>query len=307
MRIIFFGTPEFCLPSLQFLNVSSLVDLCLVVSMPDRPAGRGQQLKSPPVIEFCKEKQIPYLQTEHINKDAIALDAIKKIKPDLIIVLAFAQFLSKEVLAIPKIGCFNIHTSLLPRWRGAAPIQHALLNGDQSTGVCIQRMVSKMDAGDICINRTIPLRAHDQQLSLTTRLQYLCVEALDEFIFAAYSQSLTFTPQDESKVTLAPEIKKDDGRVDFKNESAAEIISKYRAYTFWPGIFTFVGGKRLKLIKISEISTECAQEGFANFQGQLVVKCHRGVLRLEQIQWEGKKPVFDYEYLRSHDINELNH
>ena len=312
VKIIFLGTPEFCLPVLQFLNNNSFIDLCLVVSMPDRPAGRGNQLKSPAVIEYCKEKQISFLQTKHLNSDVNATEAIKSLKPDILLVLAFAQFLSKDVLNIPKRGCFNIHTSLLPRWRGAAPIQHALLNNDRETGISIQRMVSKMDAGDVCIEKRLPIRAYDNQISLTTRLQFACVEALEEFILHLSNNSLNFQVQNDHEITLAPEIKKDDGKIDFKRETAINIYHKYRAYTFWPGLFTFINEKRLKLIKMRMIThpshgLQPLSPGiFFEYQGMLAVQTRDGILRLEQIQWEGKKPVWDYEFLRSNKAAELN-
>ena len=148
LNVVFCGTPEFSLPTLSLLHIHPRVHLMHVISMPDRPAGRGQHIKSPPVIEYAKKHQLAFTQTENINKEENLINNLSG-KVDLIIVLAFAQFLGKSWLNLPHLGCFNIHTSLLPRYRGAAPIQYALLNGDTETGVSIQKMVSKMDAGDI--------------------------------------------------------------------------------------------------------------------------------------------------------------
>ncbi|MDH4466704.1 MAG: methionyl-tRNA formyltransferase [Bacteriovoracaceae bacterium] len=308
-KVVFFGTPEFCLPVLQILKNHPLIELSLVVSMPDRPAGRGQQLKSPAVIEFCKEYKLDFAQSEKVNQDSELLARLKILNADFFVVLAFAQFLSKEVLGIPKSGCFNIHTSLLPRWRGAAPIQHALLAGDIETGVSIQRMVSKMDAGDVAIEKKIGIRDYDNQLSLTTKLHFACAEALEEFIDQWANKKLNFKSQDESAVTLAPEISKEAGKINFKEQSAAEIDRRFKAFAMWPGLFSFSGGKRIKLTSVSIMKLTCEASHAAGdvfeFQGQLMVACKEGHLRLARLQWEGKTPIHDYEYLRSHKASDL--
>ena len=147
LNCIFMGTPDFSVPTLSAIHNHTQINIVKVVTMPDRKSGRGKKLQAPPVAIYAKENNLPLIQAENINseEDLLNLEAV-----DLIIVIAFAQFLGSKVLALPKLGCFNIHTSILPKYRGAAPIQYALLNGDLSTGVSIQRMVKKMDAGDIC-------------------------------------------------------------------------------------------------------------------------------------------------------------
>ena len=150
-RVVFCGTPDFSVPTLELLHNHPLIEVAYVVTMPDRPKGRGQQLHSPPVAEFAKQNKIPLFQTANINKENDFLNQLKREKIDFLMVLAFAQFLSDRVLNIPKLGCFNIHTSLLPKYRGAAPIQYALLNGDCVTGVSIQKITSKLDAGDVAL------------------------------------------------------------------------------------------------------------------------------------------------------------
>ncbi|MCE3014018.1 MAG: methionyl-tRNA formyltransferase, partial [Proteobacteria bacterium] len=157
LKTLFFGTPDFSVATLELLQHHPLIELLGVVSMPDRPAGRGQELKSPEVINYAKNIKIPFFQTENINKEEALLETWKNEKVDLIIVLAFAQFLGSKVLQLPLLGCFNIHTSLLPKYRGAAPIQYALWNGDTETGVSIQRMVKKMDAGNIVVSVPTPI------------------------------------------------------------------------------------------------------------------------------------------------------
>jgi methionyl-tRNA formyltransferase len=157
LRTIFLGTPDFSIPVLEMLTNHHNIELVQVITMPDRPAGRGQEMQSPPVAMFAKEKKIPLLQTENINKEEAFFENFNSTNTDLIIVLAFAQFLGTKILALPKLGCFNIHTSLLPKYRGAAPIQYALWNGDKSTGVSIQKMVKKMDAGDLAHSHPLPI------------------------------------------------------------------------------------------------------------------------------------------------------
>ena len=144
-KVAFLGTPDFSVPTLDLLANHPHIDLRFVISMPDRPAGRGMELKSPEVIEYAKSKKISFFQTENINKESDFLKKLKSEELDFIVVLAFAQFLGSEMLSIAKLGCFNIHTSILPKYRGAAPIQYALLNGDKETGVSIQKMVKKME------------------------------------------------------------------------------------------------------------------------------------------------------------------
>ena len=148
LNVVFFGTPDFSVPTLELLHHHPDINLLAIVTMPDRPAGRGQELKSPPVAEYAKQNKIQLYQVENINKEETILSQLEQKNVDFILVLAFAQFLGSRVLKMPKLGCFNIHTSILPKYRGAAPIQYALLNGDTSTGVSIQKMVKEMDAGD---------------------------------------------------------------------------------------------------------------------------------------------------------------
>lgn len=265
--------------------------------MPDRPAGRGKNLQSPPVAEFAKQNKISLLQTENINKETVFLEEIENEGIDFFIVLAFAQFLSSKVLDLPKLGCFNIHTSQLPRHRGAAPIQYALLSGDKDSGVSIQKMVKKMDAGDIAINHPVDLHEYETGGMLYTRLKFACSEALVELINNIHTNKLSFKTQDESQVTLAPTLKREDGKVDFVNQTADEIERKSRALFPWPGTWTTLNGKRLKILSL-EISSLKSKPGITNLdQGTLVVGCKDGAVRLSSIQLEGKKSCTDIDYL----------
>ena len=237
MKVAFFGTPEICLPSLQFLLDSPGIELHTIISMPDRPAGRGKKLTSPAVIEFAKSNNLNYFQTSNINKESEFIQQLQNEHFDVFIVFAFAQFLGSKVLSIPKIGPFNIHTSLLPKYRGAAPIQYALINGDKETGVSIQKMVKKMDAGDIAVSHPIQITDSDNQTSLAKKLSIASPTALEKLFSDIKNDSLNFIAQDESRVTFAPSLNKTDGLLDFKNKSANEIVNQVRGLVPWPGCF----------------------------------------------------------------------
>lgn len=296
-KVVFCGTPDFSLPSLELLFNHPLVDIIGVVTMPDRPAGRGNTLQSPPVAEFAKAHKLPLVQTENINQEDVFLADMTKQGVDFFIVLAFAQFLSNKILELPKLGCFNIHTSQLPRHRGAAPIQYALLSGDEESGVSIQKMVKKMDAGDVAINHPVPVHKYETGGLLYTRLKFACSEALVELIDNLSTNNVKFTPQDESLVTFAPTLSRENGKIDFQNQTAQEIERKSRALYPWPGTWTILNGKRLKVLSLSE-STLKANPGEVNLdQGTLIVGCKTGSVRLDSIQLEGKKPCTDSDYL----------
>ena len=297
LNIVFFGTPDFSVPSLEILNNHSLVNLKYVVSMPDRKAGRGQQLKSPEVIEFAKENRISFFQTENINKEEDFLNELEAQKIDVFIVLAFAQFLNNKLLSIPKLGCFNIHTSLLPKYRGAAPIQYAILNGDISTGVSIQKMVKKMDAGDLCLSHPVDIHPDETGGQLYTKLKFQAALSLNNFINDLFSNSIEFTPQDESKVSFAPTLKKEDGYLDFKVLDRYEIINKVRALYPWPGTYCFLGKKRLKVFKVLATSKSLKPGEVESTSKEIFIGCKDGAIRLYEVQLEGKKRGYDSDLI----------
>lgn len=292
-KTVFFGTPDFSVPSLEMLHKHPGIDLAAVVTMPDRPSGRGHQLRSPEVALFAKTNKIHLIQTENINKDKKALELLDAIDPDLFIVLAFAQFLGGKLLNMPKKGCFNIHTSLLPKYRGAAPIQYALLNGDKTTGVSIQKMVKKMDAGDLAWSSPIELSSEETGGQLYTRLKFKAALALNDFLFALNNGQIKYTPQDESAVSFAPTLKKEDGFLDFKNQEVASIKNRIRALDPWPGTYCTLNKKRLKVYSVSDSEKNLSPGEALSENGQILVGCLDGALRLEDIQIEGKKRCAD--------------
>jgi methionyl-tRNA formyltransferase len=297
LRVAYCGTPDFSVPTLDLLANHPHIDLRYVISMPDRPAGRGMELKSPEVIEYAKQRKIPFFQTENINKESEFLAKLKAEELDFIVVLAFAQFLGSDMLNMGKLGCFNIHTSVLPKYRGAAPIQYALLHGDTETGVSIQKMVKKMDAGDLVHFHTVPIATTENGGQLYTRLKYQAALSMNDLIVKILDNKVTYTPQDESKVTFAPTLKKEDGLLKFSSKSCQEILNLIRALDPWPGTYCFLNGKRLKVLIAENYHGKIAPGKAKNDMGSLIVGCLDGSLRLSVVQLEGKKACSDRELL----------
>jgi methionyl-tRNA formyltransferase len=296
-RVAFCGTPDFSVPTLDLLSNHPHIDLLKVISMPDRPAGRGMELKSPEVIEFAKIKKIPFFQTENINRDPSLLNELRKLELDFVVVLAFAQFLGQEMLTMGKLGCFNIHTSILPKYRGAAPIQYALLNGDSETGVSIQKMVKKMDAGDLVHFHTVKIAPTENGGQLYTRLKFQAALAMNDFIHKLLNNEVTYSAQDESLVSFAPTLKKEDGALKFQEKSVSQILNLIRAMDPWPGTYCFLNGKRMKVLEAEAYHAKLSPGKAKNDMGSLVVGCLDGSLRLTHIQLEGKKACSDRELL----------
>ena len=297
LNIVYFGTPEFSVPALDMLKNHSSVNISYVVSMPDRPAGRGQNLKSPEVIEYAKANKIPYIQTENINKDVEALKKINSEQVDVFIVLAFAQFLSQSVLDIPSLGCFNIHTSLLPKYRGAAPIQYAILNGDTMTGVSIQKMVKKMDAGNLVFSHAVDIHPEETGGQLYTKLKFQAALSLNDFVNNIIEDNITYAPQDEANVSFAPTLKKEDGFLEFKTQKYSDIKNRIRALYPWPGTYCYLGKKRLKVFNIQASQVKLAPGMVQSSSKELFIGCLDKTIRVTSLQLEGKKRGSDTDLL----------
>lgn len=297
LKTIYLGTPDFSVPALDLLNNHPCVDLKYVISMPDRPAGRGQQLKSPEVIEYAKNNKIKIFQTDNINKEEELLNELEKDGVDLIIVLAFAQFLGNRLLNIPSLGCFNIHTSLLPKYRGAAPIQYAILNGDNKTGVSIQKMVKKMDAGDLVKDRPISISDTETGGQLYTRLKYEAAGCLNDFLSDVINNNISYTQQNEDSVSFAPTLKREDGHLKFTEDNFDNIRNRIRALYPWPGTFCFLNDKRLKVFNINESDQDLGPGEIKILKNQIHIGTKTKSMRLLDIQLEGKKRCSDIELL----------
>lgn len=297
LNVVFCGTPDISVPTLNELLINPHINLVGVITMPDRPAGRGQELKAPPVAEFAKANGIKLFQVENINKEPEILDELEKMNLDFILVFAFAQFLGARVLSLPKLGCFNIHTSILPKYRGAAPIQYALLSGDTTTGVSIQRMVKKMDAGDIVHFDNVKIEKDENGETLYNKLKDIAPLSTREMVQKIIDNTLTYSPQDETQVSFAPVIKKEDGFLNFKESEIVKIINQIKAFDPWPGTYCFLNSQRLKVFEV-EKSNHKIQPGQTSIQySELLVGTIDGALRLKKVQLEGKKACSDSELL----------
>lgn len=295
LNVVFCGTPDFAVPTLKILNDHPRVNLVKVITMPDRPKGRGHIMTPPPVASYALEHSLPLFQTENINKEDELLESLKDV--DLIIVLAFAQFLGSKVLSLPKIGPFNIHTSILPKYRGAAPIQHAILNGDKVTGVSIQRMVKEMDAGDVVYFHEVEIEDDETSGDLFAKLQGEAAKGLEGFLELVIKDQLTYTPQDPSMVSYAPSLKKEDGHLKFADFTAVELRNRIRAFSPWPGTYCYLGKKRLKIFSINPYDLSLEPGVVHTDHNFLVVGCKNGSVRLGQVQLEGRRPCSDTELL----------
>jgi methionyl-tRNA formyltransferase len=297
LNTIFCGTPEFSISTLEALHNNSSINMLSVISMPDKPVGRGKKIQSPPVAEYAKANNIKLFQTENINKDELILKHFSENQVDIMIVLAFSQFLSSKVLNTPTIGCFNIHTSLLPKYRGAAPIQYAILNGDTQTGICIQKMVKQMDAGDLVYKKIVDIDQSETGGQLFDKLKLYCSDSIKEFITMILSDSLKYTPQKTTDISFAPVIKKHDGQINFSDDNSTDILNKIRAFTPWPGTFFYLNDITIKVHEAVE-DPSLVSPGKVNLKfNSLIVGTKDRSIRLTKVQMPGKKPCTDIELL----------
>jgi methionyl-tRNA formyltransferase len=290
MRIMFMGTAELACPCLEAVAGVSGYELVAVVTQPDRPKGRNLKPAPSPVKVVADRLGLPTQQPLKIREPA-AVEAIRAAEPDLIIVVAYGQILPKSMLEVPRHGCVNVHASLLPRWRGAAPIQYAILHGDRETGVTTIFMDERMDTGDIILQRAQLIHADDTSATLHDRLARLGAEVLVETLELIQRGNATRTKQDESRATYARKLTKDDGRIDWKR-SAVEIERQVRAFDPWPSAYTHCGELLLKIWKAEIV------EGVSGRPGELlpgfVVATGQGGLRIREIQpANGKRMAFE--------------
>ena len=248
MRVVFMGTPDFALPALEGL-LDAGHDVALVVSQPDRPAGRGRQPTPPPVARFARDRGLPLFQPASL-KPPEAFARIRAAGPNVIVVVAFGLLLRREVLDLPPLGCLNVHASLLPRWRGAAPIPAAILAGDQETGVCLMRMEVGLDTGPVLACARTAIGEWDDTPGLTERLANIGRELLLLTLPRWADGQLTPVPQNEQLATYAPKIEREDARLDW-SLTAIDLWRRVRAYRGWPDAFTTWKGRQLKVLAAS--------------------------------------------------------
>lgn len=305
LRVAFFGTPAFALPSLEALHRHH--EVVLVVSQPDRPLGRGLRTQAPAVAQRAAELGLPVAQPERLRKDAAFRERLVALAPDVAVTAAYGQILPAELLAVPREGFLNVHASLLPRWRGAAPVQHALIAGDPVTGVSIMQTEVGMDTGPVRLIRLHPIGRETDAPTLTQELADLGAEAIVEALAALTGAGLPSRPQDESQVTMAPRLRKEDGQVRW-SAGAEAVWNRHRGVAGWPGSWCLWGegeqGQVLKLLRLRPAGTDAVAaaaqataSGEAPAPGQvlditgdgLLVACGEGAVWVQEVQAAGRK------------------
>lgn len=288
IKIVFMGSPDFSLSALQLLAENH--QLVGVVTQPDRASGRGRELKAPPVKTLALEMKIPLIQPQKLREPE-AMQQLREWNPDLIVVAAFGQILKKDVLDLPRYGCINIHASLLPRWRGAAPINAAILAGDDETGITIMKMDVGLDTGPMLAVKKIRIRRDDTAGSVFQALSTLGANLLIETLPDYLAGNITPTPQPEEGATYAPMLKKQDGLLDF-TRPAVELERRVRAMNPWPGAWFEWNGNVLKVARASVSEVKGLDIGSRfTVEGRPAIMSADGALVLEEVQPAGKKTM----------------
>jgi len=301
-RIIFMGTPDFALPALHKL-LNGPDQVVAVITQPDRPKGRGKKLSSPPVKLAAEQAGIPVLQPAKIRTEEF-LDTLKGYSPDLIIVAAYGRILPRAILSLPPLGCINIHGSLLPRHRGAAPIQWAIIHGDSEAGVTIMQMDADMDTGDILLSAAIPLTDDETAGSLFDKLADLGGTTLAQALDMLRLDQLFPIEQNHNLATSSPPLSKEDGCLNW-NKPALELHRLIRGLDPWPAAYSFIDGQRFRLFAPELVHRECERPAgtliLADQQGLLIATA-KDCLRIKEIQPEGKKRMTVEAYLCGHPL-----
>src|SRR5438128_769206 len=305
MRIVFIGTGEIGVPTLQAL-LNSEHEVVGVVTQPDKPVGRTQLVEPPPIKKTVSTKKIPVLQPARI-KDRQAIEEIRVLKPDVVVVMAYGQILPRDVLEISKIACLNLHASLLPRWRGAAPIQAAIAAGDRETGITVMYMDERLDTGDILLQRTVDILPNDTGGSLHDRLAQIAPEILLESLVLLAKGIAPCIPQDNALATYAPKLSREAGRIDW-SEPAETIERKIRAFNPWPGAFMRMTTKSNELRTLKIFSAAIVDLGGApgeilGSEKELIIAAGIGALSLLEAQLEGKRRMSAAEFLRGAKVD----
>ncbi len=308
MRLVFFGSPAFAVPTLDALRAASH-DVALVVSQPGKPVGRRAEVTDPPVAARAKSLGLQCFQPPTLKDDA-AVARLAQAGADVFVVAAYGKILAQRVLDLPRRGCLNVHASLLPRWRGASPVQAAILAGDAETGVSIMRMTLGMDEGPVYTVRKTAIGEEEDSASLSERLARLGADALVETLRAFEGECPEPVPQDSSLSTYCPKITREDARVDW-TRPAAELVRRSRAFTPWPGLFTIRRNTRVKLAGFSLVEPSApAREGAEESSpgtvlqagARVVVACGEGAVAIGTLQAEGRKPLAAADFVRGERI-----
>jgi methionyl-tRNA formyltransferase len=291
VRTIFFGSPDFAVPCLEALH--DISDIAVVISQPDRPAGRGLSMRPPAVKKRALELGLEVWQPKKVRTAEFAAK-LRALEADVAVVVAYGRILPRGVLDAPRTGCVNVHASLLPRWRGAAPIQWSIVHGDEETGVTLMQVDEGMDSGDILATVSTPITPDDDAATLSDRLSKMGAELLRDQLAPYVAGDLTPQPQDEGAVTMAPLLNKEHGRIDW-NKSAQAVHNQIRGMNPWPGAHTVLGERRIKVHRAiaSTLDPEGATPGqvIALDPEGILVACAEGTLEIQELQESGRKRV----------------
>lgn len=306
MNIVFFGSDTFAVPSLEAL-LSNGYNIPLVVTQPDRRKGRGLHLEATPLKLAAKKAKLDILQPQNINSPG-AVKALKKAAPDLFVVLAYGQILSEEILSLPGLFALNIHASLLPKYRGAAPINWAIINGERTSGVTAMKIIKKMDAGPVIFQEKVDIGDDDTASSLSERLSLAGGQLLLKTLKAIENKGFSFSPQDDAEASFAPKLKKSDGLIDW-SFAAQKIHSLIRGCYDWPGAFTCYRKKLLKIYKAG-VFLSMENPSLKTLPGEVIRVCKDeiivstgcGDLLIEELQLEGKRRMQAHEFIQGHKI-----
>lgn len=299
IKIIFFGTPPIAVKCLKSLCENGAFEVMAVVTQEDKPVGRKKTVTSPDVKIFADAHGLAVFQPESLNDDIALYDKLARLKPDYNVVVAYGQIMSKNWLGMPLKRSINLHVSLLPKYRGASPMQSAILHGDSRTGVTVQEMAFKMDTGHILSQESFEIAPDDTFFEVYARGGDIGARLLADTLKADFEGKIIPTPQDESQASYCAKITKEDGFVDFEKMTETDIYNKYRAYKMWPGIWTMYKGKRMKLTEIrlgGDADNSTLKSSFRT-KDQLFARCKKGVIEVLKCQIEGKKEMSADEFL----------
>lgn len=301
MKIVFMGTPDFAVPSLNAL-LSSKREIAAIVTQPDKPSGRGKKQALPPVKAAALNSGIRVLQPERI-KDEAFVNTIKEINPDVIVVAAYGKILPKDIIQLPRYGCINVHASLLPKYRGAAPINWAIVNGEKETGITIMQMDEGLDTGSILLQKGVEITKEDTAGTLTNKLSKIGAGLLIEGLDAIEKGGIKPIPQDNSKASYAPILKKEDGQIDW-TKGAEDIYNMVRGMDPWPGAFTYYKGELWKVWKVRHGDTGKGRPGeiLTADKDRIDVVSKDSVTAILEIQPANKKRMPVSDFLRGNKI-----
>jgi methionyl-tRNA formyltransferase len=298
LNLIFCGTPRFAVPALEKLAAAGH-RTHLVVTQPDRPKGRGLELVPSPVKQSAQKLNLPITQPDKIKANEEFRSQLTSINPDAIVVVGYGRIIPQWMLDLPRLGNINLHVSLLPKYRGAAPIQWAIANGETITGNTTMRLDAGLDTGDILLQKELPIASDDTSETLAPRLAEMGADLLVETLHGLEASSIHPRKQDDSRATLAPILKKEDGEIDF-HRSAQEILNRLRGFQPWPGAYTKFRGKNLQILK-AQPATDQAPPALIKVVGDhLIAGCGQNTLEILELQLEGKKRTTAKDFIHGY-------